>query len=43
MLSCEICEIFKNNCLKKICQLDASINKRQQDAHALLGKKKNPI
>ena len=39
MFSCEICEIFKNTYFGKHLPTDASINERQQETHALLGKR----
>ena len=39
MFYCEICEIFKNSYFEEHLPKDASINERQQEAHALLGKK----
>ena len=39
MFSCEICEMFKNTYLEEHLPTDASINERQQQNHALLGKK----
>ena len=39
MLSCEICEVFKNIYFEEHLPTDASINERQQETHALLGKK----
>ena len=39
MFSCEICEIFKNNYLDEHLPTDASISERQQETHALPGKK----
>ena len=38
----EICENFKNTYFEEHLPTDASINKRQQKTHALLGKKKGP-
>ena len=42
MFSCEICEIFKNTCFEENLPTDASINERQQETHALSGKKRIP-
>ena len=39
MFSCEICEIFKNFYFEEHLPTAASINERQQETHALLGKK----
>ena len=39
MFTCEICEIFKNTYFGEHLPTDASINDRQQETHALLGKK----
>ena len=39
MFSCEICEIFKNTYFEEHLPTDASINERQQETHALSGKK----
>ena len=40
MFSCEICEIFKkNNYFEEHLPTDASIKERQQETHALSGKK----
>ena len=39
MFSCEICEIFKNTYFEEYLPTDASINERQQETHALSGKK----
>ena len=39
MFSCEICEIFKNTYFEEHVPTDASINERQQETHALSGKK----
>ena len=39
MFACEICEIFKNTYSEERPPTDASINKRQQETHALSGKK----
>ena len=39
MFSCEICEIFKNTYFEERPPTDASINERQQETHALSGKK----
>ena len=39
MLSCEICEIFKNTYFEEHLRTDASINEKQQETQALLGKK----
>ena len=39
MFSCKICEIFKNAYCEEYLPTDASINERQQETHALLGKK----
>ena len=39
MLSCEICEVFKNIYFEEHLPTDAFINERQQETHALLGKK----
>ena len=39
MFSCEICEIFKNTYFEEHLPTDASISERQQETHALLGKK----
>ena len=39
MFSCEICDIFKNNYFEEHLPTDASINDRQQETHALSGKK----
>ena len=39
VFSCEICEIFKSTYFEEHLPMDASINERQQETHALLGKK----
>ena len=39
MFSCEIFDIFKRTYFEKHLLTDASINERQQETHALLGKK----
>ena len=39
IFSCEICEIFKNTYFEERPPTDASINERQQETHALSGKK----
>ena len=39
MFSSEICEIFKNTYFEEHLPTDASINERQQETHALSGKK----
>ena len=39
MLSCEICEVFKDIYFEEHLPTDAFINERQQETHALLGKK----
>ena len=38
-VSCEICEIFKNTYFEEHLPTDASINERERDTYALLGKK----
>ena len=43
MISWEISEIFKNTYFEEHLPTDNSINERQQETHALLGKKTNPI
>ena len=39
MFSCEICGIFKNTYFEEHLPKDASVNKRQQETHAMSGKK----
>ena len=39
MFSCEICERFKNTYFEEHLPPDAPINERQQETHALTGKR----
>ena len=39
MFSCDIGDIFKNTYFEEHLSTDASINERQQETHALSGKK----
>ena len=39
MFPCEVSEIFKNTSFEEHLLTDASINERQHETHALLGKK----
>ena len=43
MFSCNIGEIFKNTYSEEHLSTDASINERQQETHALSGKKRIPF